>query len=456
MNLRSVLLLGLAAVLATAPAVHAREGTPAVLLVSVDGLHPSYVLQADEFGLEIPTLRSFIAQGAYSTAVTNVTPTVTYPNHTSIVTGVAPVEHGILTNTVFDPEGHENGAWNWYGSQIRVPTLWDAAKAGGLTTASVLWPVSVAHAAIDYNMPEYWRTKKRASDSHLLYAVSTPRGLLETVEGADGLFDPAGNPDPWSFDATLTRVALEMIRKGEPQLLTVHLTGLDAVQHRNGPLPGSAEARRTLEETDAMIARLIVAHRAVHPELTVVVASDHGFHPVNATIHLNAAFARAGLIELDEAGRVTSWKAWSWNSGGSASVVLKDPDDVATRAAVDAILVALEADPEGGVSSVLRGDAALAEGALPGAAFLVDARGGFAMGGALTGDTIRPQAKTTGAHGYRNSHPEMNASFFVMGPGVEAGRNLGPIDIRQIAPTVARTLGVSLPSARHAPLVLAD
>lgn len=440
---------------AAAASETAGQATPrAVLLISVDGLHPSYVIESQRLGVEIPALREFVEKGAYSTGVVNVTPTVTYPNHTSIVTGVAPAEHGIQTNTVFDPEGFEQGAWNWYGSQIRVPTLWDAAKAAGLTTASVLWPVSVAHPAIDYNMPEYWRTKNRASDSHLLYAVSTPRGFLETVDGADRLFDTADNEQAGAFDEKLTRIALAMIEQGRPQLLTIHLPGLDGAQHKHGPLPTNDASRQALEKIDAMIARLIQAQRAVYPDSTIVVASDHGFHPVDATVNLNAAFARAGLIELDRDGRLESWKAYSWNSGGSASVVLKDKHDAATRDAVDAILTELEQDPDSGVASVLRGAAAVKEGALAEASFLVDAKGGVAMGSALTGDTVRRQSKTTGAHGYRNTHPEMNAAFFVMGPGVQAGKNLGRIDIRQIAPTLARELGVSLPTATQAPLPL--
>jgi predicted AlkP superfamily pyrophosphatase or phosphodiesterase len=445
-----------ALVMVAAPAAYARENNRALLLISVDGLHPSYVIEAERLGVAVPTLRGFVENGAYATNVINVTPTVTYPNHTTIVTGVAPGEHGIRTNTVFDPEGFERGAWNWYGSQIRVPTLWDAAKAAGLATASVLWPVSVAHPAIDYNMPEYWRTKNRASDSHLLYAISTPRGFLERVDGADRLFDAVDNSEEWSFDEKLMRIALAMIEEGRPRLLTVHLTGLDSAQHKHGPLETNDVARRTLEKTDMMVARLIEAQRAVHPESSIAIVSDHGFHRVDATINLNAAFASAGLIELDQDGKLASWKAYAWNSGGSASVVLKDRQDLATHEMVEAILVALERDADSGVASVLRGELAVMEGALEEASFLVDARGGFAMGGALTGDVVRPQPGTTGAHGYRSTHPEMNASFFMMGPGVQAGRNLGTIDIRQIAPTLARALGASLPTATLEPLLLGE
>jgi hypothetical protein len=135
-------------------------------------------------------------------------------------------------------------------------------------------------------------------------------------------------------------------------------------------------------------------------------------------------------------------------------VVLKDRNDEATRAAVDRILGDLAADPRNGIAAVLRGKEALADGALPQASFLVDCNSGFAMGDSLTGEVIQPRSRTTGTHGYRNTHPEMHSAFFVMGPGIEAGKNLGKIDIRQIAPALARELGVTLPAARMAPLPL--
>src|SRR5690606_11806339 len=133
MNITSLLKCLAALLVLASSAAHAGR-TPAVLLISVDGLDPDYVIDADGHGLEIPTLRQFLVRGAYAAGVVNVTPTLTYPNHTSIITGEAPAEHGIQGNAVCGPEGLEQGAGNWYGSQIRVPTLWDAAKGAGMTT----------------------------------------------------------------------------------------------------------------------------------------------------------------------------------------------------------------------------------------------------------------------------------------------------------------------------------
>lgn len=440
---------------ALAPCAMATAGNdPAVLMISIDGLHPDYITQAERYGVQAPVLRNLLHTGAYAQRVINVTPTVTYPNHTALVTGGSPQEHGIYTNTVFDPLGLEAGAWNWYGSQITAPTLWDAAKAKGMTTGAVLWPVSVGHRSIDYNVPEFWRNK-RPYDYQLMSAVSTPRGFLESVEHHTGHRYHAGK-DSLELDVKSTAVAIQMLEQGKPQLLTVHLVALDSAQHENGPL--NQHSLPVLEQVDGMVGQIISAHRKAYPQGTVVIASDHGFHPVNQLINLNAAFAAAGLITLsdDPSPKVRDWKVYAWNSGGSASVVLKDRNDTQTLATVERILTELAADPANGIGIVLHGEQAIADGALPQASFLVDAVGGYAMGGALQGKVVTATARTTGSHGYRSTHPQMSSAFFITGPGVEAGRNLGTIDIRQIAPTLARTLGVALPSARQPPLVLGE
>jgi predicted AlkP superfamily pyrophosphatase or phosphodiesterase len=106
-----------------------QAGRLPVLLISIDGLRPDCVLKADEYGLRIPNLRRMISAGAYATAVHGVLPTVTYPSHTTLVTGVSPARHGIYANTTFDPANLNYGGWYWYAEDIKVPTLWDAAGA---------------------------------------------------------------------------------------------------------------------------------------------------------------------------------------------------------------------------------------------------------------------------------------------------------------------------------------
>lgn len=70
-----------------------------VLLISIDGLRPGDVLEADKRGLALPNLRRFLTEGAHASGVTGVLPTLTYPSHTTLMTGVSPGKHGIVSNT---------------------------------------------------------------------------------------------------------------------------------------------------------------------------------------------------------------------------------------------------------------------------------------------------------------------------------------------------------------------
>ena len=142
------LVIALALVLVVAVTVcavlgEAQAPAPLLLMISIDGLRPDYVTAADTHGLKIPALRRFVSEGAFAEGVQGVIPTVTYPSHTTLITGVWPARHGILSNTIFDPLRTGQSAWYWYAEAIRVPTLWDVAAAAGRTTASLQWPVSV-------------------------------------------------------------------------------------------------------------------------------------------------------------------------------------------------------------------------------------------------------------------------------------------------------------------------
>ncbi len=174
------LLVGSLALLAAAPARH-------VVLISIDGMRPaSYTSPGPA---KIPTLRALAARGAYARGVIGVLPTVTYPSHTTMITGVPPAVHGILNNTWLDPEGRAAGAWYWYARDIKVPTLPGLIRASGMTAAAVSWPVTVGM-DLDYNVPEHFRSRHPEALS-LVRALSTPRHLIDGYESSL----PA--PMPW-------------------------------------------------------------------------------------------------------------------------------------------------------------------------------------------------------------------------------------------------------------------
>ena len=425
-----------------------------LLVISIDGLHPSHVIDAERHGVAIPHLRAFVSEGTYATGVVGVLPTVTFPSHTTLVTGASPAEHGIYANTPFDPTNANRDGWYWYAEDVRVPTLWSAAAARGLSTASVNWSVTVANRDIDYLIPEFWRAVND-EDVKLLRALSRPEGMLEHFESTLGPFIN-GYDDVVAADVVRTRFSVALLREHRPDFMAVHLIALDGTEHRDGPWVPSAH--RTLEAIDAMVGDLIDAALANDPETAVAVVSDHGFFATHTAVNLRVPFVAAGLISLagtpvvGSTPTVADWQAQIWPSGGTAAVVLRDRNDAAVHRRVAALLDELKNDSANGIAGVLSEREVEERGAAPSASFVVEFAPGFYAGTALQGE-LRTAATSKGTHGYLPERPEMHASFFMKGRRI-AARNVGTIDMRQIAPTFAEVLGVALPTAREPAVVI--
>jgi len=433
-----------------------------VLMISVDGMKPEYVLEAGQRGLKIPYLRSLLASGAYADGVVGVWPTVTYPSHTSLVTGVTPAEHGIYNSPQFDPEHKFADAWYWYADQIRVPTLWQAAHAAGLSTASVGWPVSVDATDIDYLIPEFFRgwgaTKDlNPADRYLIAALSRPTGMLAQMQAELGPY-MMGNDTSTNGDQIKTRFALDILKRHTPRFMTLHLSSLDDAEHSHGPF--SAEANAALEAVDTMLASLAHEAQAVDPATVVVIVSDHGFASITHKVNLYIPFIAAGLIDAKidpetQAPQVAAWRAEPWMAGGMAAIELRDPNDKETAAQVAALLQRLQTDPGNGIAEILDHRAVAQRGGFPDAAFVVVLKPGYYTGANLRGELITDFHEPHGGHGFSPDYPEMRAAFFASGAGIGAHRDLGIIDMRQIAPTVAKLLGAPMPSAKAGSLQLA-
>lgn len=415
-----------------------------VLLVSIDGLRPGDVLEAEKRGLKIPNLRRFVTQGSYATGVRGVLPSVTYPSHTTLLTGTSPGRHGIVMNSSFDPLQINQGGWFWYASDIKVPTLWQAAKGAGLRVGNVHWPVSVGAVGVDWNLPQVWRTG-HADDAKLLTALATP-GLIPRLEGMVGAQYPLGINEEIDGDEGRARFAAAMLRRHKPQFLTVYFAALDHQEHADGP--GTPGAYAVLERVDAALGVVMAAMAEVHPGGVMAVASDHGFATITRETNLFRAFIDAELITLGADGKVASWRAMPWPTGGSVAIMLADRGNSALRAEVAGVLAKLQADPQSGIERIADKAELTALGANPDADFFV----GFKIG--TTAGTFANQAKglygvptSKGTHGYFPSHPEMLTAFMIMGPGVPRGQSLGEIDQRAIAPTLARIMGVKFTSA---------
>jgi predicted AlkP superfamily pyrophosphatase or phosphodiesterase len=312
-------------------------------------------------------------------------------------------------------------------------------------------------ASVDTLIPEYWRTSSPSEggndqDHFLMEAISLPAGKLAEMEKRLGPYMAGNDTSVEGGDVIRTRFALDILRNQKPGFMTVHLSAMDESEHESGPF--SAHANGTLEAVDGMVNQLMEAELKNDPHAKIVIVSDHGFLTITHTVNLYIPLLQAGLIQLGkhasyegEKTVVASWKAQLWSAGGVTAVMLHGAADTATKQQVQDILTKLAADPENGIAQVLDADHAKQHGGFSGASFLVVMKPGYTTGAALSGPLVVAQSAVRGSHGFWPLFPEMRSSFFIMGAGVARGRNLGVIDMRQVAPTVANILGVRLPTA---------
>ncbi|MGA2779521.1 MAG: ectonucleotide pyrophosphatase/phosphodiesterase, partial [Steroidobacteraceae bacterium] len=399
-----------------------------------------------------PNLRAFLEAGVYATGVRGVLPTLTYPSHMTLLTGASPAAHGIYANTTFDPFGRNEHGWYWYAEDVRAQTLWDAATRAHLRTANVYWPTSVG-AHITYNLPQIWRAGT-ADDLKLQRALSTPGLERELASGPGprlGIY-PGGMEETVAEDEIRSRFAIRLLETKHPDFFTVYFTGLDTEQHLSGPF--SPKSNEVLERIDAIIGTLRTAiERAAPGAATICIVSDHGFAAVEHDVNLSSAFVAAGLVRLDEAHKIAAWSAIAWPAGGTAAIMLADPEDAAVKQRVAQLLNRLASDPDNGIERVWTHDEIVAARGFPQAAFLVAFRSGYEFGTSYDAPLVS-KPSNLGMHGYPPERPDMRSSFFMIGPGIPAGRSLGEIDMRRIAPTLAAVMHLHLADAELGPLPL--
>ena len=146
------------------------------MLISLDGF-PSWAL--DDPYLPVPTLRRLAARGAVARGMRPVNPTVTWPNHTTLITGVTPAKHGVLFNGLLkrDPGVPPRvEPWLPRDEMVRVKTLYDIAHARGMTTAQVDWVAIQAAPTVTWEFPE------RPAPDGLIAQELVKAGVLSQAE----------------------------------------------------------------------------------------------------------------------------------------------------------------------------------------------------------------------------------------------------------------------------------
>jgi predicted AlkP superfamily pyrophosphatase or phosphodiesterase len=239
----------------------ARQAPAPLLLISIDAYRADYF----DRGLN-PTLEMLAQTGVHADSMQPSFPSLTFPNHYTIVTGLRPDHHGIVNNTMYDPalgkfslgnrKAVSDGRWWAEGTPI-----WETADAHGLRTATMFWPGSEAD--IHGHHPDEWKP-----------------------------FDDNVTADQ-RVDQLLAWLDLPAAQR--PSFLTLYFDAVDHAGHKYGP--DSPQVNDALRHVDAALARLVqgLKQRHLFQRMNIIVLADHGM----AGVPLANSVVIDKLIPLD-------------------------------------------------------------------------------------------------------------------------------------------------------------
>jgi predicted AlkP superfamily pyrophosphatase or phosphodiesterase len=367
-----------------------------VVLISLDGFRPDYLERHSP-----PTLLRLAREGVLAEAMIPVFPTLTFPNHYSIVTGLHPESHGVVGNTMYDPvfdatftlrnEGPREDRW-WGGEPI-----WATAEKQGLRSAAFFWPATEAEIA--GVRPTRW----------MRYDGSVP---YET-----------------RVDSVLAWLSLP---DGErPRMVTLYFDEPDHTAHEDGPF--APTVRGAVLRADSALARLVAGleARGLYDAVNLIVVSDHGMVEVSAErIAPIADVIDPELVHAVTTGAV--FTGWS-RSGDNAGLV-----------------AALNRLPN--VQAWLREDVPERlrfrnHRRIPPVVAIADE-------GWMIVRTRESRMTARGMHGFDNALPSMRAFFLARGPAFRDGVRIPEFNNVDVYPLMARVLGIA-PAPNHGTLAIA-
>jgi predicted AlkP superfamily pyrophosphatase or phosphodiesterase len=422
-----------------------------VVMISVDGLAAYYL---DDPKADVPTLRKLAAEGARAASMKAVTPTVTWPNHTTLVTGDYPARHGVVGNNYYDRAAGKKMVLIadpvFDKDQIvKVPTIYDTAKAAGMKTAAIRWPATRNASTLDWTEPD-------VHSDELVEKYTTP-ALLKECEAAGIHLLRKNDPHPPEDasepnDDVYTKALNLILREHRPQLALLHIARVDHTEHSKGPR--SADAYAAVHEADGFVHDVWEELQKDYPgKATLIVVSDHGFSPINKMILPNVVLAKAGLAESGE--KKVDGAVQIVTQGGAVFMYVRDE---AHRKEVMAKIRKAFSGLEG-ISKIVGSEDFEKWGVAdpkddPHAPdMILFAKEGYSFGDTAGGQlpfNEKPERK--GSHGHDPSIPDLHATFIAWGAGIKPGVKLGEIKNIDVAPTIAELLNLEFSNTDGQPL----
>ena len=408
-----------------------------VILITIDGMRPEFY---EDPSWPAPNLQHLMQEGAYAVRLRPVFPTVTLPNHTSMITGALPARHGVYFNAPFTPLKN-TPAWNFYANIIKLPTLFDKIHEEKLLTAAIDWPVTVGSPSIDYNFPDYWGFDDKTDNIALIRAGVHPAGLWDELEtNALGKVPSEEiNSDHYlRTDENAGRIAAYLIMRYKPAFTAFHITETDHAQHDQGR--ESYAIRTAVAAADRAIGDVLEAVElaGIKDSTTIIIAGDHGFSDIHSAIFPNVWLAKAGIFHPNN----PHWRAKFQSASGSAFLYLEDIKDTA---AVNAVRQTLDNLPDSDrrLFRLIERPELDRLGVDSSAALAFSPIIGIAVGNSGEGDVLR--SAHGGTHGFLNDTPEMMTGFIAYGAGIRKGTVIPMMTTPDIAPLIAKLLGIDFP-----------
>jgi predicted AlkP superfamily pyrophosphatase or phosphodiesterase len=395
-----------------------------------------------EMASRMPNLSKLMKGGAHSNRLRSVYPTLTYVVHTTIATGVYPDKHGVHHNNPFQPfVKEEEQSWYWFREAVKVPTIYDAAREHNLSTAGLLWPVS-GKSSIKYNIPEI-RAIKRENQALKVLRSGSPLHCIQ-MEMKFGRVRQ-GIAQPYLDDFT-TKCAVDTIKRKKPNLLMMHLIDLDDAKHAYGT--DSNEVKQVITRMDRRLGEIMqaVEDAGIKDDTIFLVLGDHGQFNVRYKVHLNNLLREKGLIYEDKG--ELRWRAYFQCGGGSAYLHIQPGDEEAEQMALTAVRDFMK-DDSSGIESVYGREELDRLHVHSSTSVMLEARKGYCFDECLEERTIvdlQQQGVRYATHGYSPDKSDYRCNIVISGDPIKKDHLIGDLEMVDIAPTMARILGIEFNS----------
>ena len=403
-----------------------------MLILSLDAVGSRDIERARE----LPGFSRFFNGASECMSVNSVYPSITYPAHTTIVTGREPCHHGVIDNTKIQPD-RKSPDWYWQRRYIQGTTLYDESMARGMTTAALLWPVT-ARSKITYNVPEIFANRPWTNQILTSLRNGTPMYQFRLNQKFGHLRNGIRQPELDNFTHASLIYTLEKYR---PDLTLAHFTDVDTQKHDYGA--ESAEAWAAMERHSQRLVEIqdTLERLNLAEDMIFVLLGDHSQKDVNKIICLNALFLEKGWISVKR-GRIKDWGVYSKSCDGRGYIYIRNKS---LYRPVYELLKKLRDEQQWGIEAIYTGKSAAKLGADGQCAFMVEAGDGyFFRDGIDTFTRMTRPGEHKGCHGYRPEKSGYQTFFAMKGPGVLKNQRVQKMTLADEGPTLAALLGLDL------------